>query len=444
MKVETEELPNSEVALSFEIEDARVERALDAAAKRLSQRVNIPGFRRGKAPRALIERTIGKESLLEEALDQLLPEVYREALQESQIRALTQPEFDVESTAPLKAKATIIVPPPVELGDYQSVKKSYPEASVEASEVDAQLEQLRERYADWTPADQAAAIGDRVMMRVVGEAEGREVVRDQEVDFLLEADVPIPVPGFSEAVAGIQAGETREFELAVPEDHEHSELAGKTITFHVEAKEVRAKELPALDDAFAAMVGDHASLEDLRSSIESQLRQRSEATAREETQKAILDEVIEQAQIDLPEKLIEYETQRARERFARNMGSYGLSFDQYNRLLGRTETDALAALRATAEADLRREFVLQAIARTEGIEVTEEEVDAGITEAVMAEGGDQRAATRMLQEPSVRAGIRSSLLEQRAARWLMKNATGVDPDQEQEEEAAPATAEGND
>lgn len=436
MKIETEELPNSEVALSFEVEDARVERALEAAAKRVAQRINIPGFRRGKAPRTLIERTIGRESLMEEALDQLLPEVYREALKESQIRALTQPEFDVESTAPLKAKATVVVPPQVELGDYQSIQREPMKVEVDPEEVQKSLEQLRERHADWVAADKAAELGDRVIMQVVGKSGDESVVQDQEVDFLLEADLPIPVPGFSEAVVGITANEERDFEITVPEEHEHEELRGKTVAFHVAAKEVRGKELPELDDYFASMAGEHESLEALRNQIEQQLRESAEATARQQTQKEILDEAIEKATVDLPDKLIEHEIGRAKDRFARNISGYGLSFEQYNRLVGRTEAEATESFRTQVEADLRREFVLQAIAAREGLEASDADVEARITEAITADGGDARAVGRMLQEPSVREGIRGSLLEERAAQWLVKNATGV-------EDEAPSDPQGD-
>src|SRR5947199_846025 len=146
MKVETRELPDSEFEFSFEVEDARVERAMDAAYRRVASQVNIAGFRRGKAPRALVERVIGHESLLEEALNVLLPEVYEEAVREANVEALTEPVFDVESITPLKAKATVVVPPPVELGDYRSIRRERPEVAVSDEEIDGVLQSLRERH----------------------------------------------------------------------------------------------------------------------------------------------------------------------------------------------------------------------------------------------------------------------------------------------------------
>src|SRR5438093_11102291 len=148
MKVETEELPDSQVALSMEIEDERLERAMELAYRHLAGHVNIAGFRRGKAPRSLVERVVGHEQMLEEALEHLLPEAYAEALQIAQVKALTDPEFDVESMSPLKAKATVVVRPPVELGDYREIKKDHASTDVESSEVDDVLDQLRVDQAE--------------------------------------------------------------------------------------------------------------------------------------------------------------------------------------------------------------------------------------------------------------------------------------------------------
>jgi trigger factor len=168
MKVETEQLPDGEVALSFEVEEARVERAMDAAYRRVANRVDVAGFRRGKAPRQLVERMVGRESLLEEALNQLLPEAYEEALKETNVDAVTEPEFDVESLEPLRAKATVVVRPAVTLGDYQAISKDAPQPTISDEEVDTVLQGLRDRHAEWVPAERASASGDLVTIDVSG------------------------------------------------------------------------------------------------------------------------------------------------------------------------------------------------------------------------------------------------------------------------------------
>jgi trigger factor len=194
MKVETQELPESQVALSFEVESDRLEQALDAASRRAASRVNIPGFRRGKAPRALVERVIGRESLLQEAIDELLPVVYREAVQEAQIRPLTPPEFEVKSIEPLRATATVVVPPTVQLGDYRGIEIERKEPEVTDEQVEAMIEQLREQHAQWVPTERAAEYGDSATLDVLGTTEGRTVVNREDVEYLLSSESRSPLP----------------------------------------------------------------------------------------------------------------------------------------------------------------------------------------------------------------------------------------------------------
>lgn len=434
MKVETEELPNSEVALSFEVEPVRLERALDAAARKLAQRVNIPGFRRGKAPRALVERVLGKESVLEEALEQLLPEAYREAASQRQIRGLTEPEFDVESVSPLRARATVVVPPAVTLGDYRSIRYDPPSPAVTAEQVEAALEQLRDRHAEWMPVDRVAEMGDRLLMGVAGECEGRTIVEQSGTDYLLEPGRTSPVPGFAESVLGMSADEERAFDLAVPEDHEHRDIAGKVVHFTVAAKEVQAKELPELDDYFASTVGSYVSLDELRSKVEADLLEEAQAAAEQQTQREVVAEALAVSSISLPDKLLDHEMQRARDRLSRNLDTYRITTQQYNRLLGRTDAEMEESLRTRMENDLRQGFVLQAIAAEEGLTVTEEEVDTRILAMVQADGGDSRSGARISREPTIRDRVRASLLEERGAQWLVEHATRPEGGSRQEEE----------
>lgn len=425
MKVETEELPNSEVALSFEVEPVRLERALDAAARRLAQRVNIAGFRRGKAPRALVERVLGKESVLEEALEHLLPEVYREAAKDQQIRALTEPEFDVQSVSPLRAKATVVVPPAVTLGDYRSIKHDAPSPSVTPEDVDQSLQQLRERHADWVPVERASEMDDLVVIDVTGESDEKTMVHQQDVDYLLEPGRTSPVPEFAEAIVGMAAGDQRFFDLTVPENDERQDLAGKTVSFRVTMKEVRAKELPELDDYFASTVGAYNSMDELRAKVEAELLEQASNTADEQILRDVVEQALALSNVELPEKLLEHEMQRSRDRLARNLDTYGMSTEQYNRLLGRTDSEMEESLRTRVETELREEFVLQAIAAQEGLTVTDTEVDARIDAVVRSDGGDPKAVTRMTQESTVRDRVRASLLEERGAQWLVASATGV-------------------
>lgn len=423
MKLETQELPDSQVQLSFEIEDARVERAMEAAYRRLAGRVSIAGFRRGKAPRALVERVLGREALLEEALNRLLPEVYEEALREANLRALTDPEFNVESVTPLRARATVVVPPPVQLGDYRAIRRELSPVTVGTDEVEAALNQLREAHAQWVPVDRPAQLGDLVTIDVEGRADGGRAFNRENVEYVLEEGSTSPMPGFAEQLVGIQAGETREFTLteAAPEGGS-AEPPPRRMTFRVTAQDVKEKELPALDDDFAVSLGTYTDLEDLRARVEQQLRERAEEAARTEARQQILEAAVSGATVTLPAKLVEQQVHRLRDRLSRQLDSRGLTIEQYLRVRHTSPEQFEAELTADAERILRRSLVMQEIAAREGIAVTDEEVDAGIRQAL--EGGEtsERAIAAALRSGELRERVRMSLLEERAAAWLIDHA----------------------
>ena len=422
MKVETQELPDSQVALSMEIEDERLERAMDAAYRRVAGRVNIAGFRRGKAPRSLVERVVGRESLLEEALEHLLPEAYEEALQIAQVHALTDPEFDVESMTPLKAKATVVVPPPVQLGDYESIRHTPTGSEIEATEVDAVLDQLRDSHAEWVPVERAVAQGDRVAIDVVGTANEKEFLRQDDVEYLLEEDNPMPVPGFAAQLVGMSAGDSKAFELDVPADAESS-FAGQKTEFQVTTKDVKAKELPELDDYFATTVGTYKDLEELRNQVTEQLRERAELSSRLQHEAEVLKEAVDASTVSIPEKLVNHHATRMRERLARELDSRGLTIEQYQRIRRTSDDDLAAEFRSDAERSLKRSLVLQAIAEQQGLVVSDDQVDASIRETFSADGGDNRANERALRQPEIRERVRTSLIEEQAAKWLVEHAT---------------------
>ncbi len=440
MKVETEELPDSQVALSMEIEDERLERAMEVAYRHLASHVNIAGFRRGKAPRSLVERVVGHEALLEEALEHLLPEAYEEARQIAQVTALTDPEFDVESMTPLKAKATVVVRPPIELGDYHAIQHEPKSSDVDTKEVDEVLDQLRDSHAEWVPAERAAALGDRVAIDVVGTVEDREIIRRDDIEYVLEAERPDPVPGFAEQLVGMSAGDNKSFELDAPEDAE-GPSAGQKTSFEVTVKDVKAKELPELDDYFATTVGSYKDLEELRTQVTEQLAERAQLSSRLEHESEVLKTAVDDASVPLPDKLVNHHAHRLRDRLARELDSRGLTIEQYLRVRHTTDEELDAEFRADAERSLKRSFVLQAIAEKEELAVTDEQVDANIREAFSADGGDRRAVERALKQAEIRERVHTALIEEQAAKWLVDHASpaGESPTSESEPPKEPTS-----
>ncbi|MBM2811146.1 MAG: tig [Chloroflexi bacterium] len=425
MKVQTEELPDSEVALSFEVDDDRVERAMDAAYRRIAGRVNIAGFRRGKAPRQLVERVVGHESLMEEALNHLLPEVFEEALRETSLVALTEPEFDVESLAPLRAKARVVVPPPVDLGEYRAIHRAAPDVAVAEEEVDRVVQQLRESHAEWVPVEQPVEVGNRVTIDVVGTVAEERIINQEEIEYLVDPGRKAPFPGFAEHLVSASAGDSLAFDLTAPNEEEEGSLAGKSIGFQVSVKDVKVKELPELDDYFATTVGQYADLADLKGKIEAELRERAQMNADLKIEAEVLDEALEAATLSIPDRLVDHQAHRSRDRLVHDLDSRGLSLEQYLRVLRKSESDFDAERRSDAERTLRRSFILQAIAASEEIVISDDEIDAAIRLALESEDADRRTIDRAIKQPEVRQRMQKSLMEQGALKWLVSNAVGV-------------------
>lgn len=236
MKVSSTELPPRQVALDIEVEQDRLDRAIDEAYRRLSGRVDVPGFRRGKAPRSMVERLIGRERLVEEALDRLLPEVVGEAIQQEKVEAYTRPRVESIEFDPLRLKAIVGLPPKVELGDYRdSLRVDTEQAAVTDEQVDAVIQRLRDSYAQWVPVERAVQLGDRVGMdvRATVDGESRPMLDSKEAEYVVDPDGVQPAPGFAERVIGMSAGEVRTFTLNLADDYREKEIAGKPAQFEV-------------------------------------------------------------------------------------------------------------------------------------------------------------------------------------------------------------------
>jgi trigger factor len=422
VKVSTQELESSQVLLEIEVDPPRVERAVDQAYRRFANRLNVPGFRRGKAPRPIVERMVGRESLLEDAIEHLVPEVYQEAIGEAGLRPIEQASVEVVETEPLRIKATVPVRPAVQLGEYRLLRRELSVAEVTEEQVQGVLDQLRDEHATWVPVERAVQSGDRIAMDVHGTA-GDEVISDrQDVEFVVDPESQRPLPGFAAQLVGMQAGESKEFTLRAPDDYEDPDLAGKDATFKVTVHWVKEKHLPDLDDAFASTVGSFGTLAELRERIERELKDRAEATARRELQEGVVEAVVGAAQLELPPQAIEREAERRRERLANTLAQRGLSLEQYQQLASKSAADMDEEFRTGARRDLTRELVLDAIADAEAIEVSDDEIETEIREAA-GTGPDAARLRKTFARPEARARLANMIRERKAVERLVALAT---------------------
>lgn len=425
VKVTKEKIPESQIVLTIEVPQERLEGALDSAYRRLARRAKIPGFRPGKAPRALVERHYGREALVDEALDRLVPEVYREALErDEEIEPVGLPRLEVETVEPLVVKATIPVKPTVELGDYRSVRVERPPVEVDPERVERTLQDLRRRYATLEPVDRPVQWGDVVRADLRAEAAGRTLVDEEDAEFQLVEGRIVSLPGFAERIIGATKGAVLEFDLTIPDNVGDERLAGKPAHYRVHVKEVKQEVLPDLDDDFAREVGEgFPSLQALRERIAADIRAGEEARVEREYQERILDALLKEATIEYPPVLLEREMDRL---IHDHLGpAFDRSeFQRYLQRIRKTEEEFLSELRPIADDRVRRSLVLTAVAEAERIDVTDAEVDAEIERLAKTPGADPAEVRRMFDNEGGRRSLRNSLLTRKTLDRLVAIASG--------------------
>ncbi|MCL6649941.1 MAG: trigger factor [Chloroflexi bacterium] len=424
MKVTTEPAPDSQIVLTIEIEPAELEASLDSAYRRLAQRALVPGFRKGKAPRAILERYLGRSVIMEEALEQLAPRAVRDAIQEQKIDAISQPRLEVTQIDPVIVKATVDVRPTIDLGDYRALRVEPAPVELAPTAVEEALERLREREATWEPVERPVAADDLVTLdyritrdeEVVGQGEG--------VSYRVQLERTDPLPGFAAELVGLTAGETKQFDLSFPEESEHQALAGTRFQVMVTVQEVKAKVLPPLDDSFATTVApDLASLAALRERIEANLRARAELEAYRKTRDAALQALVAQATVETPASMVENQIDRLVRNRQEAVRRTGLRWEDYVRVVAGSEQQLREALREEARTLVRQRLVLEALADAEGIEASADEINDELAEEVRSSGLAAPQAGRLLEHPEARALARQNIRLRKAAIRLVELAT---------------------
>ena len=424
VKISSQEIESSQVVLEIEVDPPRVERAMDQAYRRFAGRLKVPGFRPGKAPRPLVERMVGREALLEDAIEHLVPEVYREAVREEDLRPIEEAAFEVVEAEPLRIKATVPVRPKVQLGDYASLRRELTVTEVTDEQVTDVLDQLRESHATWVPVERPAQLDDRVAIDVQGKAGDEPLLDRQDAEYVPRAGDTRPVPGFAEQLVGVSAGEEKAFTIRLPDDYADPALAGKDASFQVKVHWVKEKHLPEPDDAFASTVGSFNTLDELKEHVRAELRARAEATARRDLQEGVVEAVVGVASLELPPQAISRHAARLRQQLAGTLDNQGISVEQYRQLTGKTAAEFDEELQTQARRDLTRLFVLEAIADAEGIAVEPIEVEAEIRRLV-GDGPDARRELRQaLARPETRNRVESALRERKTIEYLLELATG--------------------
>ena len=419
MKVDVERIDGNKVALTVEVEAERVESAIANVLVDTRRRVTLPGFRKGKAPRALLERYIGLEVLCQEAQQELLPEAFQEAVQEAAIEPVDV-EFDVSDLQPnesFRFKAIVEVKPEINLPDFRAYDIEMEQASVTDENVEQALQRLQEQHAVLrsVPEDTPAAQGHQVIIDYSAQTADGEPQRRENVPLMLGSGV---FPEFEEQIVGLRTGEEKEFTLSVPKSEgEAEDVEENEVTYRVKVKEIKEKELPAVDDGFAATVGEFASVQELRNDIENRLKETVFAQAKAKFAESVLERIEQEVEFSVPSKLLEQQENRMINRVANSF----VNQEAFQEFLERTEqslADLREQFRPRAEKEVRRELILEAIAKQENLEVAEEAVEAEIAYYARAVGQPVAQARKILAESGELSEIRIALQRDAAWRWL--------------------------
>ncbi len=386
MTAKWEKTGTNDGVLTFTIAQAEIQKGLTTAFNKVKGNLNVPGFRKGKVSRQVFNRMYGEEALYEDALNAVLPEAYEAAVKEAGIDPVAQPKIDVDSMEKGQdwvIKAEVTVKPEVKLGDYKELTVEKQDREVTEEDVDARIKREQEAQAELViKEDEAAENGDTVVIDFEGFLGEETFEGGKGENYSLELGSNSFIPGFEEQLVGTKAGDSKDVTVTFPEDYQAEDLAGKEAVFKVTVHEVKAKELPELDDEFAKDVDDSVeSLAELKEKYRAELTETKEKAAEDAKDEAAIRQAVENAEIvELPHSMVHDEVHRSMDEFLNNMQRQGISPEMYYQLTGSTEADLHTQFEGEAETRVKTNLVIEAIAKAEGLEATEEDIENEIKE----------------------------------------------------------------
>jgi trigger factor len=427
MNVTVSPAPKSAVTLRVEVPPERLDAAISEAVRHLSQRTRIHGFRPGKAPRAVVERVVGAEAVLEEAMDHVVQRAYRDALIQHDILPLTQAEVNVEQGEegkPVIFTATVQVRPEVTLGDYRNFKFKPEIEPIDDAKVAKVIEELRDQNATLAPVeDRGARNGDYAVIGYRGMRDGVAFEGGTAERMPLILGEERLIPGFEANVVGLKPGETTAFDITFPEDYPEAELAGKPARFEVELKELREKHLPAEDDEFARSLGSFKDVAALKVEIKARLERNALDKARHEFADRIIEYATANATLELPDILVDQEVEIMHDELRASLARQGIDEASYLKVTGKTEADLHADFKPRAEKRVKVLLVLSKVAEAEGLEIGDREVNDEVARARARYGSDRRTMAYFDSERGrsfIRSTLRRSrLVEKLVDEWLV-------------------------
>jgi trigger factor len=428
LKVTKDKVENNQAFLSIEMEPAEMEHGLEDGYKHLVTKAAIPGFRKGKAPRAVVERYLGRGRLLEEAIDHLIPEAYQNACKEQSIEPYAQPSVEITQADPLKFKAVVPLRPTVQLGDYKSIRMSPEPIIIKDEDVDAVIEQLRHQHAAWEPVERPLALNDLAVIDISGTIEDKPYVKKASAQYQAVAENISPAPGFSAQLVGMNKEEEKEFTLPFPADYPNKEVAGKEGIFKVKLHEIKEEKVPELNDEFPAQVSaELKTVAALREEVTKNLKQRAEERTKMNFEEKVVEAAIEKATICYPPVLIDMEINRIINEQARQLQMSGKGMDEYLRSINKTPEQLGEDFRPIAIKNVTASLMLDKLAAIENVQVSEEEIDFRLDNMVLGVDAEKKGEMRKLfDNPQTRASLQQTLLARKTIKRLAEIAKNTE------------------
>lgn len=439
-----EKKENSTYELVIEVGAAEFQAAIDKVYNRQKNRINIPGFRKGKAPRKMVEKMYGAEIFYEDAISLAYPDAYEGALKETGIDPVAYPQLEVldVSADGFTFKATVTVKPEATIKDYKGLPVAKPEVKVSAADVKAELKPYIDRASRLVSVDRKAKKGDTAVIDFEGFKDGVPFQGGKGENYSLELGSGSFVPGFEDQVIGMKAGDEKDLDITFPENYT-PELAGAQVVFKVKVHEVKEKQEPEVDDEFAKDVSEFETLDEFKKDLSDKLKARRQEQADRDFETAVIDALIEKLECDVPQAMIDYRADKMLEDYANRIQSQGIGFEDYLRMMGLSMDDMRAQSKTAADRNVRSDLALEAVAAAEGIEVTEAEVDEEITklaEQYSMEADKVRAMIRdedLRHDLSVRKAL--ELVKSSAKKPAKKAEKAEDKEEKAEKKSAKKT-----
>ena len=428
MKVTAEHGENREVTLTIEVEQDKLEKASEGAAKRISARVNIPGFRKGKAPRRIVENFVGKDAILQEAFEGLAQKAFEDALTEQNMEPVTRPEIDIvtlEDGKDVVFTAKFTQRPDVRLGADKGLAVPKEEVTVADEDIDRQIEGMRQHQGTLVdaPADAAVKNDDFVTLDFEGLVDGAAFEGGKGEDYPLQIGSGSFIPGFEDQLIGAKVGEERDVNVTFPEEYHAENLKGKDAVFKCKIRSIKSRELPELDDAFAKKASKFETLAELREDVRKNLLAAAERKAETERRSKAIDMATDHCTMEIPPVMVENRITAMIQEMAMRLEQQGMSLEQYLQYAGLDIGKIREDYRETAEKNVRTDLMLEEVAKAEGIKVEGSDLDREVYSMAMSYGATPKQVQKIIKEQGRVSDLAATVLRKKTAQFIVDNIT---------------------